>query len=121
MRSFAIISIAALLAPFTAAELHTNGVCVDWVGGAAVYNAAATEAACGNYLMRNTGSEQWDTCPDCKMVSFLKLFCISVICRIFTQVVIREEHDIQLKDSDMKNMLTICIGNGWGFGLLQLG
>ncbi|CAI6337613.1 unnamed protein product [Periconia digitata] len=52
----------------TAAELHTNGVCYKSVGGQAVYDEAATVASCGNYFMRNTGGEQWDTCPDCVMV-----------------------------------------------------
>ncbi|KAG8162005.1 hypothetical protein KVR01_007770 [Diaporthe batatas] len=28
-------------------------------------NNAATDAACIKYRNRNTGKEQWDTCPDC--------------------------------------------------------
>ncbi|KAH7066674.1 hypothetical protein BKA63DRAFT_424947, partial [Paraphoma chrysanthemicola] len=30
-------------------------------------NKAATEKACAAYRNRNTGSKQWDTCPDCVM------------------------------------------------------
>ncbi|KAF1357264.1 hypothetical protein EJ07DRAFT_129481 [Lizonia empirigonia] len=56
-----------LLAPFVAARLHYDGVCIDNVGGATVYNEAATIKACGNYYMRNTGNNQWDKCPDCGM------------------------------------------------------
>ena len=65
----AILLLTALITPFVAADLHSNAVCVDWKGGVAVYNDAATTAACGNYQVRNTGDEQWDQCPDCEMVS----------------------------------------------------
>ncbi|KAF9874878.1 hypothetical protein CkaCkLH20_07572 [Colletotrichum karsti] len=30
-------------------------------------NAAATEKACAAYKARNTGTNKWDTCPDCTM------------------------------------------------------
>ena len=63
-----ILLLTTLLAPFVAAEIHTDAVCIDTKGGASVYNEAATKAACGNYKERNTGSNQWDTCPDCAMV-----------------------------------------------------
>jgi hypothetical protein len=65
----AILFLTALIAPFVAADLHSDAVCVDWKGGVAVYNDAATKAACGNYKVRNTGDKQWDQCPDCEMVS----------------------------------------------------
>lgn len=51
------------------AALHSDGVCFDNIGGQNVYSEAATTAACASYLQRNTGGEQWDTCPDCAMVS----------------------------------------------------
>lgn len=69
MRSTSTILALAALAPFVAAKLHFAGVCVDYKGGVAVYNDAATKASCGNYKVRNTGNEQWDQCPDCEMVS----------------------------------------------------
>ncbi|KAF2686263.1 hypothetical protein K458DRAFT_363962 [Lentithecium fluviatile CBS 122367] len=59
--------LAFTFASIASADLHYSGLCVDRVGGQNVYNDAATKAACGNYLMRNTGSKQWDTCPDCVM------------------------------------------------------
>lgn len=65
----AIFFLTALVAPFVAADLHSDAVCVDYKGGVAVYNEAATTAACGNYKVRNTGNKQWDQCPDCEMVS----------------------------------------------------
>jgi hypothetical protein len=64
----AILLLATLLAPFVAADVHSDGVCIDKKGGN-VYNEAATKAACGNYKVRNTGDKQWDQCPDCEMVS----------------------------------------------------
>ncbi|KAF9691742.1 hypothetical protein EKO04_010430 [Ascochyta lentis] len=63
----AVLFLATLLAPFVAADLHSDAVCIDTKGGAAVYNEAATKAACDNYKKRNTGGEQWDQCPDCEM------------------------------------------------------
>lgn len=67
----AILLLATLLAPFVAADLHSDAICYDNKGGASVYNEAATKAACGNYKVRNTGDKQWDQCPDCEMVSTL--------------------------------------------------
>jgi hypothetical protein len=74
MRSASTICVlvAAALAPFASASMHSDGVCYDDKGGARVYNEAATIASCGNYKVRNTGGEKWDTCPDCEMVSLLK-------------------------------------------------
>ncbi|CCD44420.1 hypothetical protein ACHAPC_002499 [Botrytis cinerea] len=70
MPSILIKTIALLsLASFTLADLHTNGICVDYKGGANVYNADATAATCTNYKNRNTGSKQWDQCPDCTMIT----------------------------------------------------
>ncbi|KAF3037523.1 hypothetical protein E8E12_007551 [Didymella heteroderae] len=63
----AIFFLTALIGPFVAADLHSDAVCVDWKGSVAVYNEAATKAACGNYKVRNTGDKQWDSCPDCEM------------------------------------------------------
>lgn len=68
----AIMLLATLLAPFVAAELHNSAICVDYKGEVAVYNEAATNAACGNYRVRNTGDNKWDKCPDCEMVSHLE-------------------------------------------------
>lgn len=62
-----------LLAPLVAADLHSDAVCIDTKGGVSVYNEAATKAACGNYRVRNTGGKQWDQCPDCEVVSILRL------------------------------------------------
>jgi len=70
----ALLFIAASLAPLALAGTHYAGLCVDYEGGQNVYNDAATKAACGNYFMRNKGTEWWNTCPDCKMVSALVSF-----------------------------------------------
>lgn len=69
-----ILLLTTLLAPFVAARLHASGICVDYKNDVAVYNEAATKASCGNYRVRNTGGEQWDTCPDCEMVSDLQSY-----------------------------------------------
>ncbi|RAL65859.1 hypothetical protein DID88_005522 [Monilinia fructigena] len=56
------------LTSLTVADLHTNAICIDVAkSGAYIYNSGATEASCGNYKRRNTGSKQWDQCPDCYM------------------------------------------------------
>lgn len=34
-----------------------------------IQNNLATKAACAAYRNRNTGTNQWDTCPDCVAVS----------------------------------------------------
>ena len=62
------ILFSVLLAPLVAADLHNVGICVDHKGKTTVYNSNATQAACRDYLARNTGSKQWDQCPDCTMV-----------------------------------------------------
>ncbi|KAF7933894.1 uncharacterized protein EAE98_003603 [Botrytis deweyae] len=70
MPSILLKTIALLsLVSFTLADLHTNGICIDSKEGFDVYNADATAKACTNYKNRNTGSEQWDTCPDCTMIT----------------------------------------------------
>jgi hypothetical protein len=66
--STALIAFCTLVTFFVSADLHSDAVCFDNIGGQNVYNEAATKAACTSYLNRNTGSEQWDTCPDCTMV-----------------------------------------------------
>jgi hypothetical protein len=63
-----ILSALSLFASIATADLHYSGLCVDYVGDQPVYNDAATQAACTAYKNRNTGGEQWDTCPDCAMV-----------------------------------------------------
>ncbi|OAK97076.1 hypothetical protein IQ06DRAFT_40266 [Phaeosphaeriaceae sp. SRC1lsM3a] len=60
-----LLALAAFVLRCVHAELHSDGVCFDNVGGQNVYNGAATTAACASYLQRNTGGEQWDSCPDC--------------------------------------------------------
>ncbi|KAK3209366.1 hypothetical protein GRF29_69g1545995 [Pseudopithomyces chartarum] len=62
-----ILSALSLFASIATADLHYSGLCVDYVGDQPVYNDAATQAACTAYKNRNTGGEQWDTCPDCAM------------------------------------------------------
>lgn len=64
-----LLALAAFVLRCVHAELHSDGVCFDNVGGQNVYNGAATTAACASYLQRNTGGEQWDSCPDCAIVS----------------------------------------------------
>ncbi|ORY15726.1 hypothetical protein BCR34DRAFT_477555 [Clohesyomyces aquaticus] len=59
-----VITLSIFL-PLVSADLHTAALCVDFEGGQAVYNSAATLAMCSAYAARNTGGEQWDTCPDC--------------------------------------------------------
>ncbi|KAF6802086.1 hypothetical protein CMUS01_15457, partial [Colletotrichum musicola] len=41
----------------------------------------ATKKACAAYRKRNTGSKQWDTCPDCTVVrsSTLTLIALSSV------------------------------------------
>ena len=40
-----ILLLTTLLAPFAAAKLHSDAVCVDYKGDVAVYNEAATKAS----------------------------------------------------------------------------
>ncbi|OJJ78793.1 uncharacterized protein ASPGLDRAFT_30381 [Aspergillus glaucus CBS 516.65] len=62
--------IVAALATSAFADIHTQGVCIDTPGsGVQVYNKAATEKTCDAYKNRNTGSKQWDQCPDCTLKS----------------------------------------------------
>ncbi|CZR61325.1 uncharacterized protein PAC_11221 [Phialocephala subalpina] len=53
-------------------DLHSSLYCVDvtpaqnfQVGEEVTENNDATVAACAAYKNRNTGTNQWDTCPDC--------------------------------------------------------
>lgn len=66
-----LLALSAFMLGSVHAKLHSDGVCFDNIGGQNVYNEAVTSAACKSYLGRNTGGEQWDTCPDCAMVSSL--------------------------------------------------
>ncbi|KAI9931402.1 hypothetical protein ASPWEDRAFT_181282 [Aspergillus wentii DTO 134E9] len=60
------VNILFLFASLAVADLHNTGVCINSGGkGVNVYNRDATEKACTAYKNRNTGSKQWDTCPDC--------------------------------------------------------
>ncbi|OJJ52558.1 hypothetical protein ASPSYDRAFT_51970 [Aspergillus sydowii CBS 593.65] len=62
--------IIATVATGAIADLHVQGVCIDTPGqGVEVYNRLATEKACEAYKSRNTGSEQWDQCPDCTILN----------------------------------------------------
>ncbi|KAF2712186.1 hypothetical protein K504DRAFT_452414 [Pleomassaria siparia CBS 279.74] len=51
------------------ANLHAYAWCQDQgfegINETAKENNAATAAACAAYKNRNTGTKQWDTCPDC--------------------------------------------------------
>ncbi|TGO33981.1 hypothetical protein BHYA_0218g00140 [Botrytis hyacinthi] len=65
LKTVALLSLAS----FTLADLHSNGICVDNRNGVYVYNADATAKTCTDYFNRNTGSEQWDTCLDCTLIT----------------------------------------------------
>ncbi|KAJ5103583.1 hypothetical protein N7532_004112 [Penicillium argentinense] len=68
MKTFSVSLVIAAFAAGALADLHTQGVCIDTPGeGVEVYNKAATEKACDAYKNRNTGSNQWDQCPDCTL------------------------------------------------------
>lgn len=74
----------------TVAKLHNVAVCVtnrkySEIGGTPFSPSYtwskdyeilpdATKCACDLYKQRNTGSNQWDQCPDCTFVRFLYLF-----------------------------------------------
>ncbi|KAM0546657.1 hypothetical protein ACHAPJ_010795 [Fusarium lateritium] len=76
-----IVTLALVAISGAQAALHKSAACVSNrvsqpVGGTpfspsnnwqTTYEvlADATECACNMYKARNTGSEQWDTCPDC--------------------------------------------------------
>ncbi|PYI07083.1 hypothetical protein BO78DRAFT_469380 [Aspergillus sclerotiicarbonarius CBS 121057] len=69
MKQFAALLVAAF-ATGTLADLHYTGLCYDSPGsGVKVFNKAATEKACTYYKNRNTGSKQWDQCPDCTLLN----------------------------------------------------
>ncbi|PYI33139.1 hypothetical protein BP00DRAFT_129797 [Aspergillus indologenus CBS 114.80] len=60
--------IVAIMATGAAADLRYTGLCYDSPGqDVKVFNKAATEKACTYYKNRNTGSKQWDQCPDCAL------------------------------------------------------
>jgi hypothetical protein len=51
MRTLSVLfAVFTFIAPFVSADLHSDGVCVDTVGGQNVYNEVATTAACTSYL-----------------------------------------------------------------------
>jgi hypothetical protein len=58
-----------------AADLHTRLICLNYGSSVlgpgtstAATNDPATIAACNAYRRRNTGTKQWDTCPDCTVI-----------------------------------------------------
>ncbi|THV44558.1 hypothetical protein BGAL_0617g00010 [Botrytis galanthina] len=66
---YPVLLTMALMFGGTIADLHTRGWCTDFkqVGyiKSTPNNNVATKAACAAYKNRNTGTKQWDTCPDC--------------------------------------------------------
>ncbi|KAL0577470.1 hypothetical protein V5O48_004539 [Marasmius crinis-equi] len=71
---FTVASVIVALGAITGAlaDLHDFAWCRDLKpaeslkkGGSYVDNNDATRSACHAYQARNTGSNQWDTCPDC--------------------------------------------------------
>ncbi|KAL2068620.1 hypothetical protein VTL71DRAFT_14957 [Oculimacula yallundae] len=69
---FSIFLTTIAFAASVMADTHYNAICVDYVQGGMIYNAAATEASCNDYLLRNqgqTGLDYWETCGDCKMTT----------------------------------------------------
>ncbi|KAL0576019.1 hypothetical protein V5O48_005964 [Marasmius crinis-equi] len=83
------LTVVSLLVAFGAisgvfADLHDFAWCNDYhpaeslkKGPSATDNPDATRAACHAYRNRNTGSNQWDTCPDCTV----GLSGDSIVCR----------------------------------------
>ncbi|KAJ4418780.1 hypothetical protein N0V82_005345 [Gnomoniopsis sp. IMI 355080] len=69
---FSIIALFAFMATGAVADLHSSAYCVDIEpatsfkqGQVDTENNSATGLACSAYRARNTGTNQWDTCPDC--------------------------------------------------------
>ncbi|KAF9874877.1 hypothetical protein CkaCkLH20_07571 [Colletotrichum karsti] len=66
--SIALLSVVAC-ATGVAANLHLYAYCADRVfegiNESNPENNDATQVACDKYKARNTGTQQWDTCPDC--------------------------------------------------------
>ncbi|KAF7944104.1 hypothetical protein EAE96_010513 [Botrytis aclada] len=79
-----ILFTMALMFWSTIADLHISAWCVDFKQEGYIksspWNDAATQAACAGYKNRNTGRDQWDTCPDCsyeKIVNTSNYICWS--------------------------------------------
>ncbi|KAK6207858.1 hypothetical protein QIS74_12939 [Colletotrichum tabaci] len=92
MMKFPSASIFALFASGVLGDLHNFCACGKRHSGDAVvgsyvsnnknavkfsidkkqwaFNTDATKYACSRYALRNTGSETWDSCPDCKMDTY---------------------------------------------------
>ncbi|KAF6817776.1 hypothetical protein CSOJ01_02213 [Colletotrichum sojae] len=72
MQFSTVLFAAVALATGISADLHTRGWCadrdIDLKSGVESNpaNADATQKACDRYKARNTGTQQWDKCPDCK-------------------------------------------------------
>ncbi|KAK0120272.1 hypothetical protein ONS95_011677 [Cadophora gregata] len=72
---FSAVLIAILAAaPGVLADLHSFAWCYDTipaknfkVGPSTKDRDDVTQKACARYRARNTGTKQWDTCPDCTM------------------------------------------------------
>ncbi|KAN0090129.1 hypothetical protein V8E51_018708, partial [Hyaloscypha variabilis] len=75
--SFSILGFTLVLAGRSLADLHQNAVCIDSTDAGDVLNVDATTTACGYYFMRNKGTEQWNTCPDCIMLDTPSIHCNS--------------------------------------------
>ncbi|KAH6694818.1 hypothetical protein DL95DRAFT_507250 [Leptodontidium sp. 2 PMI_412] len=69
---FSTLLVTVAFAAGVIADTHYNAICVDDAEGGFLYNAAATEASCNDYMLRNagqTGLDYWETCADCKMTT----------------------------------------------------
>ncbi|KAH7410613.1 hypothetical protein BKA64DRAFT_638276 [Cadophora sp. MPI-SDFR-AT-0126] len=72
---FSTLFIAILAAaPGSLADVHNIAWCYDIVpaqnfkiGESTTDRDDVTQKACARYKARNTGTNQWDTCPDCVM------------------------------------------------------
>ncbi|KAF4540329.1 uncharacterized protein LTHEOB_9425 [Lasiodiplodia theobromae] len=78
---YSVVALLLLAAGTAYADLHKAAACVSnrrsspvgGTGWSVSYNwqtsyevlPDATKCACDYYKQRNTGSNQWDTCPDC--------------------------------------------------------
>ncbi|CAG8958358.1 hypothetical protein HYFRA_00011035 [Hymenoscyphus fraxineus] len=74
----ATLLIIVALANFAFADVFVKGLCVDVKENYNIYNANATKSACDEYKKRNTGIEQWQTCPDCLIIETEPPHCESL-------------------------------------------
>ncbi|KAF6822884.1 hypothetical protein CMUS01_10904 [Colletotrichum musicola] len=103
------------LASVAVADLHNAAVCVNnrrtgSTGNGTPYglgygswteyeiDLTATQCACSYYKNRNTGTKQWDKCPDCR---FDGLQCLSAAWHIGGDEVCRPDNGyVELSDTD---------------------